>query len=103
MAEESRKRLEVIEKTRDGLEIAKADFVLRGPGEFFGTEQSGKMKMRIANLFEDEIALAEAVSAAEKLVQKDPELKDPRHALLRQRLIDIFGDDLKLSNLAEVG
>ncbi|MFH1377939.1 MAG: ATP-dependent DNA helicase RecG [Planctomycetota bacterium] len=103
VTEDGDERLKALATTRDGLEIARADFRIRGPGRFFGTEQSGAFKMRIADLFEDEMTLQETIQAAEKLLDDDPELGEPENRALRARLIEIFGDDLKLSKLAGVG
>ena len=57
-------------RTQDGFEIAELDLKLRGPGEFFGTKQSGIPELRVANIIRDrkmlELARTEAVRAIEK-------------------------------------
>ncbi len=54
---ESRERLEVMEKTTDGFEIAQYDLEFRGPGDFFGAKQSGLPQFRLADLIEDQVIL----------------------------------------------
>jgi len=78
-------RLQVIESTQDGFLLAEKDLELRGPGEFLGTRQSGLPEMRLARL--SDLALIElARREAQALLQTDPTLERPEHALLAQRL-----------------
>jgi ATP-dependent DNA helicase RecG len=69
MTDEARARLEAMVRTSDGFEIAETDLDLRGPGEFFGTRQSGALGFQIANPLRDrevlELARREAFSIAE--------------------------------------
>jgi ATP-dependent DNA helicase RecG len=75
MTEEARARLETMVRTNDGFEIAETDLQLRGPGEFFGTRQSGDMGFHIANPLRDreflEMARREAFALAEDAAQAD--------------------------------
>ncbi len=74
MTEESRARLETMVRTNNGFEIAETDLLLRGPGEFFGTRQSGELGFHVANPLRDrellELARQEAFSLAEQPAQK---------------------------------
>ncbi len=70
LSEAARQRLRVIFENSDGFEIAKADLVLRGPGEFIGARQSGAPLLRYADL-EDEDLVAAARAAAEQLLSED--------------------------------
>jgi ATP-dependent DNA helicase RecG len=81
-------------KTRDGFEIAEADFRLRGPGQFFGTQQSGMPELRIADLIRDARTLDEARHAAFALVQADASLARPEHAGLKARVKEVLGGRL---------
>ena len=76
MTEEARARLETMVRTANGFEIAETDLLLRGPGEFFGTRQSGDLGFHIANPIRDkdllEVARREAFSLAEEPRRKDP-------------------------------
>jgi ATP-dependent DNA helicase RecG len=73
MTEEARARLETMVRTANGFEIAETDLLLRGPGEFFGTRQSGDLGFHIANPIRDkdllEVARREAFSLAEDAQQ----------------------------------
>jgi len=73
-----KQRLDIIEKVYDGFALAEEDLKLRGPGEFFGTRQSGMPDLRMARL--SDVALLELVrNEAEKLFQKDTTLSQPEH------------------------
>ena len=73
-AEEARERLTVFSRTNDGFKIAEEDLRLRGPGEFFGTRQSGLPDLRAANIIRDADLVEQARSEAFDLIQKDPVL-----------------------------
>ena len=84
-SEIGRERLDIIEKVQDGFQLAEEDLRLRGPGEFFGTRQSGLPDLRMAKL--SDVALLElARTEAIRLFEKDPGLKKPAHASLAQEL-----------------
>ncbi len=89
-------RLRVMENEHDGFKIAEADLRLRGPGEFLGTKQSGMGDFRLANLVRDGKILIEARDAAQLCLAKDPELKSPELADLREVLIHRWGQRLQL-------
>jgi ATP-dependent DNA helicase RecG len=75
MTEDGRARLETMVRTNNGFEIAETDLQLRGPGEFFGTRQSGEMGFHVASPLRDrellELARKEAFSLVEDPVKKD--------------------------------
>jgi ATP-dependent DNA helicase RecG len=75
MTDEARARLETMVRTSNGFEIAETDLLLRGPGEFFGTRQSGDLGFHIANPLRDkkllELARREAFALADDATQKD--------------------------------
>lgn len=74
-AEEARERLSAFSRTTDGFKIAEEDLRLRGPGEFFGTRQSGLPDLRAANIIRDADLLEKAREDAFALIQQDAELK----------------------------
>ncbi len=77
-SEVGRERLDIIEKIQDGFQLAEEDLRLRGPGEFFGTRQSGLPDLRMAKL--SDIALLElARSEAIGVFEIDPSLEKPEH------------------------
>ena len=67
-------RLEVMRNTTDGFKIAEADLQLRGPGEVFGTRQTGFNTFRIADITRDRDLIESARLAAQTILEKDPEL-----------------------------
>jgi ATP-dependent DNA helicase RecG len=75
-------RLGVLEKTRSGFEIAEHDLKLRGPGDFFGTKQSGSPSFRLADLTRDAGLLELARAEAQALFRADPQLERPENAVL---------------------
>jgi len=88
-SEISRQRLDIIEKVQDGFALAEEDLKLRGPGEFFGTRQSGLPDLRMARL--SDVALLElARSEAIRLFEKDPTLEKPEHQPLMNELTRIW-------------
>lgn len=86
-AEEARERLNAFVRTTDGFRIAEEDLRLRGPGEFFGTRQSGLPDLRAANLLRDADLLEKARAEAFALIRDDHELaRFPRlRELLKRR------------------
>jgi ATP-dependent DNA helicase RecG len=82
-------RLRVIESTQDGFRLAEEDLKLRGPGEFFGTRQSGLPDLKVAKLSDVKI-LEEARKIAQEIFTPDPELHLPEHQLLAQRVQEFW-------------
>jgi ATP-dependent DNA helicase RecG len=91
----SQRRLDAIVETQDGFKLAEVDLELRGPGEFFGTRQSGIPELEFAVLG-DMITLHAARTEAQQIIDIDPELDLPEHRELKgavQRFwIDGMGD-----------
>jgi len=82
---ESDERLKAIESTNDGFALAEKDLELRGPGEFFGTRQSGLPDMRLASLADMKL-LEQAREQAQKLFESDPTLSAPENQRLAQKV-----------------
>ncbi len=82
--ETARVRLETMVETSDGFKIAEVDLKLRGPGEFFGTRQSGLPGFRIASLVDDVELLHVARREAFALVEKDPQLRSSSNFSIRK-------------------
>ena len=77
----AKERLSALERTHDGFQLAEVDLELRGPGDFFGTRQSGLPALRMAR-FSDRGLLESARDLAARIFAQDPELSAPRHAAL---------------------
>jgi len=86
---EARERLKIIENTQNGFDLAEKDLELRGPGEFFGTKQSGLPDLRMAKLT-DVVLLEMARKEAQILFQDDPSLKKPENRLLALEISRIW-------------
>ncbi|MGE3960197.1 MAG: ATP-dependent DNA helicase RecG [Dehalococcoidia bacterium] len=84
---DAEERLSIMERTRDGFELAEADLQLRGPGDLFGTAQSGVPTMRVASLL-DATLIDAARHEAEQLLDADPDLKSEEHRALRYAIAD---------------
>jgi ATP-dependent DNA helicase RecG len=74
-SEEAHQRLKAMESTCDGFKIAEEDLAIRGPGEFFGTKQSGIPDLRVANIIRDVDLLETSRREAFALANSDPQLK----------------------------
>ncbi len=86
--ETSEERLEALTQNSDGFKLAEIDLHLRGPGDFFGTRQSGTPDLKVAQLTDVHLLHA-AHAAAEAILTEDPQLVRPEHALLKQK-VDAF-------------
>jgi len=86
---ESKKRIQTMCSTNDGFEIAQVDLELRGPGDMMGTQQSGALDLKIADLAADQKILAKARDLALELKEEDPELSMEKHASLKRELARI--------------
>lgn len=80
--EDANRRLEVLVRTNDGFVIAEEDLRLRGPGEIYGTKQSGVPSLRVADILRDAELLELARQEAFRTIQTDPQLQHPQHRLL---------------------
>lgn len=90
-SEVGRQRLDVIEKTQDGFKLAEEDLKMRGPGEFFGTRQSGLPDLRMARI--SDIAILEmARNEAIRFFQTDPDMKKGEHKRLVQEMGRVWSD-----------
>ncbi len=83
---EARERLQTMVRTNDGFEIAETDLRLRGPGDIQGTQQSGIVGLKIADLGKDKAILELARSTATRILDKDPGLSLKVHAGLQHMI-----------------
>lgn len=92
----SAERLRAMERSQDGFALAEIDLQLRGPGEFFGSRQSGLPDLKLARI-SDARLLELARREAEALLASDPGLRQPQHQLLAQHMAEFFAQTIDLS------
>jgi ATP-dependent DNA helicase RecG len=81
--DDTNQRLNAIVRTNNGFEIAEEDLRLRGPGDFFGTRQSGLPEFRFVNFAEDKVLVEQARNEAFALLEEDPQFIFPEHQKIR--------------------
>lgn len=91
-SEYTKARMDAMKSTTDGYKIADTDLRLRGPGNFFGCEQSGLPPMRVADLANDAEILGEVERLAEELLKTDPKLERRGHEGLKANVQRLFGN-----------
>jgi ATP-dependent DNA helicase RecG len=89
LSSDSKTRMETMCRTNDGFEIAEVDLKLRGPGDILGTQQSGVLQLRIADLVRDRDILQVARHEAIKLLKEDPSLSLPQHQAVRKVYLEL--------------
>jgi ATP-dependent DNA helicase RecG len=99
LGEDAQRRVEAMVETNDGFKIAEVDLQLRGPGEFFGTRQSGLPEFRVADLLRDTAILEEARREAQAIIAEDAELRSPAHRGLREALLTRWRGKLDLASV----
>ncbi|HSM64601.1 MAG TPA: helicase-related protein, partial [Gillisia sp.] len=82
LSSDAKTRLETMVTTSDGFEIAEVDLKLRGPGDLMGTQQSGVLNLKIADIVRDNQILQSARFYAKKLLAEDPEMKLPENKMI---------------------
>lgn len=83
LSAEAKTRLETMVATNDGFEIAEVDLKLRGPGDLMGTQQSGLLNLKIADIVKDNDILKTARYYALQLLKDDPSLQKPENLIIR--------------------
>lgn len=83
---DSRLRMETMVRTNDGFEISEVDLKLRGPGDMEGTQQSGVMDLKLANLAQDGHLLQLARQAAQTILDEDSSLELEKHKVYKDYL-----------------
>jgi len=93
-------RLQTMVQYFDGFKVAEIDLKLRGPGNIFGTEQSGFPELKHADIVTDTKILIAAKEEAFNIIKQDPHLKDEKHSSLRINLIKNYSKSLKYAKIA---
>lgn len=84
LSKESRQRMDIMTRTSDGFVIAEEDLKMRGPGDIYGTRQSGALDFRIADIIHDADIMEETKAAALHILSEDPRLETPAYSRLKQ-------------------
>ncbi len=90
LSNDGRKRLKAMVDTNDGFEIANIDLQLRGPGDIQGTQQSGMLDFKIADIVKDEKLVAYTRNLAMQVLDNDPDLSRPEHVRLAKTVAKLM-------------
>ena len=86
LSEGAKTRLQTMVKSQDGFEIAEVDLRLRGPGNLMGTQQSGVLELKIADLIKDSTLLKAARETSKEILNNDPELKNAENQVIKRTI-----------------
>lgn len=90
ISKEAQKRMDTMVSSNDGFVLAEVDLQLRGPGDLMGTQQSGALALKIADLAKDGQLVQLARDKAREILEDDPQLIQPKHILLNQALREVL-------------
>jgi len=93
-------RLQTMVDTTDGFKIAEVDLKLRGPGDIFGTMQSGFPNLKFADIVSDSELIFKIKKIAFELIKKDSQLKTASNDIIRKNLLKHYSDNLKYAKIA---
>ena len=100
LSKESKIRMETMVRTNDGFEISEVDMKLRGPGNIEGTQQSGLMEMKIANIVNDAKIVSFARAKAMEILEEDPDLIDPKNQVIYENLESTSGGKINWGRIS---
>ena len=100
LSADARTRINTMVRTNNGFEIADTDLKLRGPGDLMGTQQSGVLDLKLADLAKDGAIVQLARQAATHLIKKDAELNLPSHQSLKNYLQKIKSEKVNWSAIS---
>ncbi len=86
ISEEAKERIKTMVDTTDGFKIAEKDMELRGPGDMSGTQQSGLVELKCADIVQDRKILEKAREEAGRILKEDPELRSKENGRVREQL-----------------
>lgn len=89
LSDDAKIRLKTMVDTSDGFQIAEVDLKLRGPGNLMGTQQSGVVNLKIADLVKDTAILTKARNMAMAILQDDADLSKPENSLLKKTYTEL--------------
>ena len=97
---EGQERLKTMVRTTDGFEIAEVDLKLRGPGDLMGTQQSGMLELKIADLIKDNAILNYARQLALEVLKEDPSLKLPKNKSILNHYKEVSNRQVEWSRIS---
>ncbi|HEY9170250.1 MAG TPA: ATP-dependent DNA helicase RecG [Lutibacter sp.] len=100
LSDDAKVRLKTMVETSDGFKIAEVDLKLRGPGNLMGTQQSGILNLKIADIVKDANLLKTARTMALELLDKDPDLNAPENRFIRVAYIELSKDSTLWANIS---
>jgi ATP-dependent DNA helicase RecG len=86
VSNDARERLKIMVATNDGFKIAEKDLEIRGPGDIEGTQQSGLLNFKLANIVNDRVILEAARNAAEHILESDPDMNTDENIMVKNYL-----------------
>lgn len=93
-------RLNAMLKHNSGFDLAEVDMKLRGPGDIFGTKQSGMPELKYSNIVEDADILYDAKETAFKIIETDSRLSTDKNLIIKNTLTQNFSESIHLSKIA---
>ena len=100
LTDDAKTRLQTMVQTDDGFKIAEVDLKLRGPGDLMGTQQSGVLDLKIADIVKDSKILQKARSVAIDILEKDPNLSKPESKNIKDTYIQIHKNKSIWANIS---
>jgi len=100
LSSDAKIRLETMVNTSDGFKIAEVDLKLRGPGNLMGTQQSGVLDLKIADIVRDTNILQAARNIAIELLTIDPSLSNPENHAIKTAYLEVSKNSTIWSNIS---
>ncbi|RYU96048.1 ATP-dependent DNA helicase RecG [Emticicia agri] len=100
IGKETRTRIETMVRTNNGFEISEVDLSLRGPGDMAGTQQSGMLDLKVADLAKDGEILKYAREAAMEILENDPDIQSPENAPIRHHIQNLRNNETNWSRIS---
>lgn len=93
-------RLQTMVKHNDGFKVAEVDLKLRGPGDIFGTKQSGFPELKFTDIINDAAIIKSAKISAFSIIDEDPRLQSQKYSILKENLIRNYSHNLEYAKIA---
>jgi ATP-dependent DNA helicase RecG len=100
LSKESLIRMETMVETNDGFQISEVDLKLRGPGDVMGTQQSGSLNLKIADLSKDGQLVSIARDMAREVLMNDTNLTNTENSLIRKEMINVLNSKPNWGSIA---